>query len=65
ERDEFAATVRAEGGSRTWKLLKPADTEIVRHEKIKGEYNPFDPAWEVYGEKLRTKRMLKSMSYQY
>ena len=65
ERDEFAATVRAEGGSRTWKLLKLADTEIVRHEKIKGEYNPFDPAWEVYGEKLRTKRMLKSMSYQY
>lgn len=65
ERDEFAATVRAEGGSRTWKLLKLADTEIVRHEKIKGEYNPFDLAWEVYGEKLRTKRMLKSMSYQY
>lgn len=65
ERDEFAATVRAEGSSRTWKLLKLADTEIVRHEKIKGEYNPFDPAWEVYGEKLRTKRMLKSMSYQY
>ena len=40
ERDEFAATVRAEGGSRTWKLLKLADTEIVRHEKIKGGVQP-------------------------
>ena len=47
------------------KLLKLADTEIVRHEKIKGEYNPFDPVWEVYGEELRTKRMLKNMTYQY
>ena len=45
--------------------MKLADTEIVRHEKIKGDYNPFDPNWEVYGETLRTKRMLKSMSYQY
>lgn len=65
DRDEFAATVKTAEGSRTWKLLRLADTEIVRHEKIKGDYNPFDPTWEVYGEKLRTKRMLKSMSYQY
>lgn len=65
DRSEFAATVKTAEGSRTWKLLKLADTAIVRHEKIKGDYNPFDPAWEVYGEKLRTKRMLKSMAYQY
>lgn len=65
DRDEFATTVKTDEGSRTSKLLKLADTEIVRHEKIKGDYNPFDPAWEVYGEKLRTKRMLKSMTYQY
>ena len=65
DRGEFAATVKTAEGSRTWKLLKLADTAIVRHEKIKGDYNPFDPAWEVYGEKLRTKRMLKSMAYQY
>lgn len=65
DRDEFAATVKTADGPLTMKLLKLADTEIVRHEKIKGDYNPFDPAWEVYGETLRTKRMLKSMSYQY
>ena len=65
ERDEFAATVKTAEGSIAVKLLKLDDTEIVRHEKIKGDYNPFDPNWEVYGETLRTKRMLKSMSYQY
>ncbi len=27
------------------------------HVKIKGDYNPFDPAWEQYGESLRVKRM--------
>jgi RNA-directed DNA polymerase len=29
----------------------------VRHVKIKGDYNPFDPAWEKYGEELRVARM--------
>ena len=38
-------------------LLLLADTKIVRHVKIKGEYNPFDPAWVVYGEKLHVARM--------
>lgn len=64
-RDEFAATVKTADGSLTSTLLKLADTVIVRHEKIKGDYNPFDPGWEVYGETLRTKRMLKSIAYQY
>ena len=34
-----------------------SDMKIVRHVKIKGDFNPFDPAWEVYGEELRVKRM--------
>ena len=38
-------------------LYKLADTKIVRHVKIKGDYNPFDPAWEKYGEELRVARM--------
>lgn len=65
DRDEFAATVKTIDGSLTTKLLKLADTKIVRHIKIRGSYNPFDPADEIYGEGLRTKRMLKNMSYQY
>ncbi|MBB2775865.1 UNVERIFIED_ORG: RNA-directed DNA polymerase [Comamonas terrigena] len=64
-RDEFAATVKTVEGVRTSKLLKLADTEIVRHVKIKGDYNPFDLKCEVYGEELRMKRMAKSIAYQY
>jgi RNA-directed DNA polymerase len=37
-------------------LIKLADTKIVRHVKIKGEYNPYDPNWALYGETLRSKR---------
>lgn len=62
-RDEFAATVQTDNGPLTTKLLKLADTKIVRHVKIKGEYNPFDSAWEVYGEELRTVRMEKNIAY--
>lgn len=63
-RNEFAATIWTEEGSFPITLLKLADTEIVRHEKIKGEYNPFDSSWEVYGEQLRTKRLLKRIAYR-
>lgn len=34
-----------------------ASTKIERHKKVKGEFNPFDPAWGVYGEQLRVERM--------
>lgn len=64
-RTEFVATVKKADGPLAVKLLRLADTEIVRHEKVKGEFNPFDPTWEVYGETLRMKRMLRSMSYQH
>ena len=29
-------------------LVKASDTAIVRHVKIKGDANPFDPRWEAY-----------------
>ena len=38
-------------------LYSLADTKIVRHTKIKGDYNPFHPDWIAYGEKLRVQRM--------
>lgn len=41
------------------RLCQMADTKIVRHIKIKGDYNPFDPAWEAYGERLHVDRMAK------
>jgi len=46
------------------RLYRLADMEIVRHQKIKGDYNPFDPVWEQYGEALRLKRMAKNLAFQ-
>ncbi|MCY1381570.1 hypothetical protein D9M69_694930 [compost metagenome] len=43
------------------RLCQLADTSIVRHVKIKGDYNPFDPAWEPYWEGLRVQRMKQSI----
>jgi RNA-directed DNA polymerase len=43
-------------------LYRLSDTTIVRHVKIKGDFNPFDPAWEAYGEKLRVQRSGNAIS---
>ncbi len=43
------------------RLLRLADTKIVRHIKVKGDFNPFDPAWESHWEKLRRDRMSKNV----
>jgi RNA-directed DNA polymerase len=57
-RQEFVGKYRDRNGNSALRLLlKLADTKIVRHVKVKGEYNPFDPAWEAYWEKLLTTRM--------
>jgi RNA-directed DNA polymerase len=57
-------------GSRNWvfkaktgeTLLKAADTKIVRHINIKGEYNPYDPIWETYSEERTQKQMEKRLN---
>ncbi len=54
---DFAGDDRDSSGERTPRLRKLADTKIVRHIKVKRDYNPFDPAWEMYGEKLAELRM--------
>ncbi len=64
-RTEFAARTQSGEGESQWRrLYRLADTEIVRHRKVKGGYNPFDPEWEAYGEDLRAQRLLKSMAYR-
>jgi RNA-directed DNA polymerase len=64
-RSEFAVRTPTEDDTPRWaRLYRLADTEIVRHQKVKGGYNPFDPRWEAYGEELRAKRLLKSMAYR-
>ena len=65
ERTDFAEAVKAENGERQLtRLYRLADTAIVRHIKVKGAYNPFDSAYELYGEDLRSKRLLRSMAYR-
>jgi len=65
DRSEFAVRISTDDGTPKWlRLYRLADTEIVRHQKVKGDYNPFDPRWEAYGEELRGKRMLRSMAYR-
>ncbi len=64
-RTEFASRTKGADGEPQWRrLYRLADTEIVRHRKVKGDYNPFDPTWEGYGEDLRGQRLLKSMAYR-
>jgi len=61
----FAAPVVADDGSKVWReLYDVPKTTIKRHKKIKGDYNPFDPDWEMYGEQLHQERMLENMSHR-
>lgn len=46
-----------ERGRIPYPLYMLADMKIVRHVKVKGDYNPFHPDWQAYGEKLRVQRM--------
>lgn len=45
-------------------LYRLADTPIVRHVKVKAEFNPFDPTFEQYGEKRRQDRMIRSRTHR-
>ena len=57
-RSDFAGSYQNRDGEKALRLLlRLADTKIVRHIKVKGEYNPFDPADALYGEKLYRSRM--------
>jgi len=44
-------------GEQTWHLTRADHVQIVRHVKIQGEANPYDPAWESYFEKRLDVRM--------
>jgi RNA-directed DNA polymerase len=61
----FAAPeVRDDGSKGSRELYQISGTIIRRHKKIKGDFNPFDPMWEQYGEQLRQDRMWESMRYR-
>jgi len=61
----FGSTEVNKAGERYWKgLYSIPSTPIRRHKKVRGDYNPFDPAQEMYGETLRQERMAESMAYR-
>jgi RNA-directed DNA polymerase len=61
----FSVSVaRDDGNCGLLELYQISGTTITRHTKVKGDFNPFDPQWEQYGEELRQGRMWNSMRYR-
>lgn len=49
-----------EGGIRVT-LIKASDVKIVRHTKIKGDANPYDPEWELYFERRAERKTTETL----
>jgi RNA-directed DNA polymerase len=61
----FAADMLIKQGEKGIIELYPlAGTSIRRHKKLKGDYHPYDPQWEMYGETIRQERMQDKMRYR-
>lgn len=55
--------VRVYEKKREWlELYQLSSTAIIRHIKVKGEANPFDPRWELYFERREERRMRIALS---
>lgn len=60
----FAAEAsKKDGVEGVLELYSLSGTPIERHIKVKGEYNPYSPADELYGEKLHQERMFRKKRY--
>ncbi len=57
----FYGVVATKEGVVENRLLYPAYVPIKRHVKIKGEANPYDPAWEEYFEKRLGVKMVHNL----
>jgi RNA-directed DNA polymerase len=58
----FGTTVQNKVGEKKWvSLINASDMPIRRHVKIKGNANPFDPAWEWYFEDRLRRSMMDSL----
>ncbi len=47
----YGETTGRNGATKKVQLLKAVSVPIKRHVKVKGEANPYDPAWETYFER--------------
>lgn len=57
----FFAQVIYHGRDQTLTLFQPANVPIVRHIKVRGPANPYDPVWEPYFEQRDDRRMRLSL----
>jgi RNA-directed DNA polymerase len=57
----FGYKAKMEGQTLLVHLVKAVDTPIRRHRKIKGEANPFDPAWGSYFEERLGRIMVETL----
>ena len=56
----FGETYDGDGQPIKIRLQRAGSTPIKRHIKVKGEANPYDPAWEAYFEQREGAHMLES-----
>ncbi|MEN3277936.1 MAG: RNA-directed polymerase [Massilia sp.] len=54
---------KKDGADGVLELYSLSGTPIERHIKVRGDYNPYDPLDEVYGEKLLQERLLRKKRY--
>jgi RNA-directed DNA polymerase len=63
ERWRFRGTVIDEEGRKHMVFLRRArDTSIRRHVKVRGNANPYDPAWELYFEERLAAQMASTLT---
>ena len=61
----FADMLRTDADeTKVVKLIHLSETPIRRHTKVKAKFNPFDPAWESYGEQRLQARMSDKLRYR-
>jgi RNA-directed DNA polymerase len=60
----FATTVSGHGANGRAVLHSTSHAPIRRHIKVKGDYNPYDPQWELYGETLRQNWTFDQMQHR-
>jgi len=62
----FTGEFRSEGGKpKVIRLFSAARTPIRRHGKIKGDANPYDPAWEMYFERRLEVKMENNLQRKF
>ena len=52
----------AKDGTEFIRLKNASDTRILRHQKIRGDANPYDKEWETYFEEREGYRLFEAMS---